>query len=154
MSNRGALCFERNTHSLFHSDPLSSNEFFETFKQRLYLEPERFLMLAVLQDAITCLEKYAAFRSGGNKRLFDEARDWILSEDGDWLFSFNNVCEAVGLDPGYVRRRLIQMSEPKRPLPCNRNLPHRTPRRYEIPRRLQCHRIAISAGVRQRKDRA
>jgi hypothetical protein len=126
MPNRGALCFEKNTHSLFHSDPLSSNEFFETFKQRVYLEPERFLMLAVLQDAITCLEKYAAFGSGGNKRLFDEARDWILSEDGDWLFSFNNVCEAVCLDATYVRRRLIQISDSKRTLPCNRKLVQRT----------------------------
>jgi hypothetical protein len=117
MSNRGALPFEKNTHSLFHSDPLSSNEFFETFKTKVYLEPERFLMLAVLQDAITCLEKYAAFGSGGNKRLFDEAIDWILSEDGDWLFSFNNVCEAVGLNAAYVRRRLIQMSE-RQPAPA------------------------------------
>jgi hypothetical protein len=136
MANRGALSFEERTHSLFHSDPLSSNTFFETLKRRAYLEPERFLMLAVLQDAITCLEKYAAFGSRGNKRLFDEARDWIVSEDGDWLFSFNNVCEAVGLNPGYVRRRLIQMSEPKRGLPCNRKLLHRSRRRNEIPTRL------------------
>ena len=129
MPNRGALPFENNTHSLFHSDPLSSNEFFETFKTKGYLEPERFLMLAVLHDAITCLEKYAAFGSGGNKRLFDEAIDWIRSEDGDWLFSFNNVCEAVCLNAAYVRRRLIQMSEPKRALPCNRKLLHRPGRR-------------------------
>jgi hypothetical protein len=151
MANQGALSFEERTHSLFHSDPLSSNKFFETSKTRAYPEPERFLMLAVLQDAVTCLEKYAAFGSRGNKRLFDEARDWILSEDGDWLFSFNNVCEAVGLNPGYVRRRLIQMSEPKRALPCNRKLLHRTRKRYEIPSRLERPPLAISAGPRQRE---
>jgi hypothetical protein len=117
MPNRGALSFEERTNSLLQVDPLSSSEFFATFKTSTYLEPERFLMLAVLQDAITCLEKYGAFGSRGNRRLFDEARDWILSEDGDWLFSFNNVCEAVGLNAGYVRRRLIQMSEHKRALP-------------------------------------
>ena len=136
MPNRGALSFEERTNSLLQVDPLSSSEFFATFKRSTYLEPERFLMLAVLQDAITCLEKYGAFGSRGNRRLFDEARDWILSEDGDWLFSFNNVCEAVGLSAGYVRRRLIQMSEHKRALPCNRRLLHRTRRRYEIPSRL------------------
>ena len=116
MPNRGALSLDERTSSLFQADPLSSSEFFET-KTTSYLEPERFLMLAVLQDAITCLEKHGAFGPKGNKRLFDEAMDWILSEDNHWLFSFNNVCEAVGLNAGYLRRRLIQMSE-RQPAPA------------------------------------
>ena len=24
----------------------------------------------------------------------------------DWIFSFNNICEILGLDPDYIRRRL------------------------------------------------
>jgi hypothetical protein len=117
MPYRGALSLEEKTHSLLQADPLSSSEVFHTFKTSSYLEPERFLMLAVLQDAITCLEKHGPFGSGGNKSLFDEAMGWILSEDNDWLFSFNNVCEAVGLSAGYLRRRLIQMSE-RKPAPA------------------------------------
>ena len=117
MPNRGALSLDERTSSLLQADPLSSSEFFETFKTTSYLEPERFLMLAVLQDAITCLEKHGALGPKGNKRLFDEARDWVLSEDNHWLFSFNNVCEAVGLNAGYLRRRLIQMSE-RQPAPA------------------------------------
>jgi len=117
MPNRGALSLDERTSSLVQADPLSSIEFFETFKTASYLEPERFLMLAVLQDAITCLEKHGAFGPKGNKRLFDEARDWVLSQDNQWLFSFNNVCEAVGLNAAYVRRRLLQMSE-RQPAPA------------------------------------
>ena len=47
MPNRGALSLDERTSSLFQADPLSSSEFFET-KTTSYLEPERFLMLAVL----------------------------------------------------------------------------------------------------------
>jgi hypothetical protein len=24
----------------------------------------------------------------------------------DWIFSFNSICELLGLDPDYIRRRL------------------------------------------------
>jgi hypothetical protein len=105
-----------------YRDAFSCSEFFETLKRRTYLEPEKILMLAVLQDAITCLEKHGAFGSRGNKRLYYETRDWLVSDDNDWLFSFNNVCETVGLNAGYLRRRLVQMNERKLDLDCIRNL--------------------------------
>jgi hypothetical protein len=55
------------------------------------LEPEKALMLAVLEDAITCIQK--------GKRWFRETVDWIVTDDDDWLFSFNNICETLCLDP-------------------------------------------------------
>jgi hypothetical protein len=88
MARRNALSLEEQTSSLFQPDPLWSSEFFDTFERTAYLEPEKILMLAVLQDAITCLQKYRASGSRGNKRLFDEAKDWIQSDDRDWPFSF------------------------------------------------------------------
>jgi hypothetical protein len=109
--NRSALSMGEHANSLFQIDPLWSSEFLDTFKRRMYLEPEKILMLAILQDAVTCMQKYVAFGSRENRRLFDEAKDWIESDDSEWLFSFNNVCEAVGLNPRYLRPRLIKMSE-------------------------------------------
>ena len=111
MRNRSTRPMGEHADSLLQGNPLSSSEFFETCKPRTYLEPERVLMLAILQDAITCLQKYVAFGSRGNRRLFDEAKDWIESDNSEWLFSFNNVCEAVGLNPRYLRPRLIKMTE-------------------------------------------
>jgi hypothetical protein len=108
---RSALSRENSTDSLLQADILVPLEFLERVKQTTYQDPEKALMVAVLRDAITCLEKYAVSRSSGNKRLFDEAIEWILSDDCEWLFSFNNVCEAVGVNPGYLRKGLIQMSE-------------------------------------------
>ena len=105
------LAWEEKTASLLQLDYLIPLQFFGTYRRKIYLEPERVLMLAVLEDAISCLEKYATCASGKHKKLFEETRTWILTDDDDWLFSFNNVCEAVGLHPGRLRRALIQMAE-------------------------------------------
>ena len=40
------------------------------------------------------------------KKRFREAEEWIMRGGNDWIFSFDNVCELLGLDPEYVRRGL------------------------------------------------
>jgi hypothetical protein len=107
----GGLTLDEKMNSLCQPDPLFFIQFFDTFRRRFHLEPERILMLAVLEDAVACLQKYAPSSSGKGTRLFQETMDWLLTRDDDWLFSFDRVCEALGLDPGYVRRGLIQMVE-------------------------------------------
>ena len=111
MRYRVTLSHENSMDGLAQVDTLAPLELLERVKRTAYQEPEKALMVAVLRDAITCLEKYGAFRSSGNRRLFDEAVEWILSDDCEWLFSFNNVCEALGSNPAYLRRGLIQMSK-------------------------------------------
>lgn len=111
MRYRVTLSREISMDSLVQVDTLVPLEFLERLKRATYQDPERALMVAVLRDGITCLEKYAAFRSSGNRRLFDETVKWILSDDRAWLFSFNNVCEAVSVDPAYLRKGLIRMSQ-------------------------------------------
>jgi len=65
--------------------------------------------LAVLEDAITCFQVYFAARDKQKTRLFREAEEWILlQEKSDWLFSFDNVCETLGLNPGYIREGLLR----------------------------------------------
>jgi len=65
-------------------------------------EGVRRLMAAVLEDAIT------AMRAGG--RASSQARHWLLSNDREWLFSFESLCEALGIDPNELRRNLFRMS--------------------------------------------
>jgi hypothetical protein len=72
MRYRIALSRENSPNCLLQVDTLVPLEFLDRVKRTTYQDPERALMVAVLRDAITCLEKYAAFRSSGNKRLFDE----------------------------------------------------------------------------------
>ena len=66
---------------------------------------ERDLLLAVLQDGIACFQGYFSKPSRTNEKLFLEAVEWISSNDDD-VFSFNNVCETLGLDPDALRKGL------------------------------------------------
>ena len=70
-------------------------------------------MLAVLEDAIACFQKYLLAKDGKGKVLFLEAEEWILDEDTDWLFSFANVCEMLGFEPSYLRDGLMHWKAEK-----------------------------------------
>ena len=95
--------------SLFHNDPLTSTEYFDSLKRTLPMESEKRLMLAVLQDAVECYQKYLQARRGKDKNLFSEAEAWILEQDNRSAFSFDNVCDSLGLAPNYVRAGLLKM---------------------------------------------
>lgn len=86
------------------------------------MEPEKVLMLAVLQDAINCFQVNVVAHSGKRKKLFDEAEGWILEKDNDWIFSFASVCETLRVNPEYVRGGLQRWKEKKlaRPLAYSR----------------------------------
>lgn len=64
-------------------------------------------MLAVLQDAIRCFQDYLLARDRKRERLFREAEEWFNKQESDWLFSFETICEVLGLDSQYIRRGLI-----------------------------------------------
>ena len=55
-------------------------------------------MLAILEDAIFCFKKYMVSRDRKGKALFHDAEDWILDRNGDYVFSFGNICEVLGLN--------------------------------------------------------
>lgn len=75
-------------------------------------EPEQRLMIAVLHDALACLEKHRFATTGRARRLFDEARAWFLADEPEWLFSFEYICGVLDLDSTAVRERLRVASAP------------------------------------------
>ena len=84
-------------------DSLTQDQFFDNFRRRRFLEPERELMLAVLADAVECYWKYSRSRDGTGVRLFHEAQEWLFDDD-ERPFSFINICATLQLEPQYVRR--------------------------------------------------
>jgi hypothetical protein len=64
---------------------------------------ERALMLAVLEDAIRCLQAPGPRA----RRAAVEAAEWIRSVDLEWPFSFENLCAALELDAGRLRTALL-----------------------------------------------
>lgn len=70
------------------------------------LQPEKRLMLAVLEDAVGTYQKYVNTRDRTAQRLFVEVEDWFASDDQEWPYSFVNISHALGLDVAYLRRGL------------------------------------------------
>jgi hypothetical protein len=113
MSYDTGLSMEERVTSLFQPDTLMPEQYLETFRRKLHLEPEKKLLLAVLEDAIACFQKYLFAKDGKGKVLFLEAEEWISDRDTDWLFSFANVCEMLGFEPTYLRDGLIHWKAEK-----------------------------------------
>lgn len=72
---------------------------------------EKALMLAVLEDGIRCFQKYFTSTHSQSQLLARQAEEWIQRDDWDWPFSFNNVCEALGIDPEALRSSLLAWKE-------------------------------------------
>jgi len=96
---------------LFEPDVLLPAQYFAAFRREGGLERERMLMLAVLEDAIDCYQKYAYARDPRGRQMFDEANEWVSSGDRTWLFSFENICDTLEISAEYVRRGLREWRE-------------------------------------------
>ncbi len=98
---------------LFQPDTLVQDEYFEVFRRATCLEPEKKLMSAVFEDAVSCFQHYTFARDKKRAALFREAENWILEQNDDGFFSFENICEILGFNPGYVRQGLLRWKEMK-----------------------------------------
>jgi hypothetical protein len=83
--------------------------------------PERELMMAVLADAVRCIEKYRSSDGTRNEQEYGEAQTWLLADEPNWPYSFEHICAVLRLDADAVRQRL-------RVLPSRASTPlkHRT----------------------------
>jgi hypothetical protein len=107
MSYETGLSMEERVTSLFQPDTLLPEQYLDTFRRKLHLEPEKKLMLAILEDAIACYQKYLFARDSKGKALFEEAEEWVRGSGGS-VFAFDSVCELLGLNPDYLRRGLAE----------------------------------------------
>jgi len=92
--------------SLSEADILASQQYYD--QETSGRQPERSLMSAVLLDAVECFQKYALLHDEYATRLFRETENWILDNDREWLFSFINICDALTIDPQYLRKGLLR----------------------------------------------
>lgn len=70
------------------------------------LSSEKRLMLAVLQNAVDCCQKYATATDAAGRELFAEATAWFECRTNTGLFSFESISEALNIQPDYLRRGL------------------------------------------------
>ena len=89
--------------SLYQPDALVNDQYLQSFRAGASFEPEKELMLAVLEDAIKTLQDNRTALCSQRKRLVEETEEWFFSDNADWVFSFVSVCATLGLDPDYLR---------------------------------------------------
>ncbi|HEX4211072.1 MAG TPA: hypothetical protein VHY56_11800 [Candidatus Binataceae bacterium] len=70
---------------------------------------EQRLMLAVLVDAINILQGFNRMGSARKRRAFAEAGQWVTTQGRSYPFSFDSVCDALGIDPEMLRERLASL---------------------------------------------
>jgi len=99
---------EEKAMMIFQPDVLIDAQFQSTQRSRFHLDPERVLMLAVLQDAVVCFQEHILAKCKRKQSLHREAEEWIANSDRSYLFSFENVCEMLGLDASYMRQGLLR----------------------------------------------
>jgi len=99
--------------ALFEPDTLLPIQYFEAMRRKHLLEGEKRLILSVLEDAIECFMKCMDSATNKGQRLYREADEWISLEDKFWVFSFDNVCDMLDINPEYMRRGLRDWKQRK-----------------------------------------
>jgi hypothetical protein len=98
-----------------------------------YLQPEKRLMVAVLQDAVECFQNYKFEPRSKPTNEFLDSEGWIFEDDPKWPFSFSNICEAVGMDAAGLRQGLLRWKKntPRTDIRCQSNKPGATSARQK-----------------------
>ncbi len=85
---------------------------------------ERCLLAAILEDAINCYQTLQFATGGRSRRLCREAEQWIMGSrrrggrDAPYpYFSFEQICDVLGLDADCIRARLLCWRQRDAPAP-------------------------------------
>jgi hypothetical protein len=57
--------------------------------------------------------KYVLARKLSGKQLFRETEEWFLDKENEALYSFENICDTLGLHPDPIRKGLLVWKEAK-----------------------------------------
>src|SRR5262245_3982631 len=71
----------------------------------------RALMIAILSDAVLCIERGRRRRHWRTRQLAAEAEEWVRSDGREWPFSFGSICDVLDFDPDALRAGLLSHSE-------------------------------------------
>lgn len=135
-------------NSVFEPEVMLPEQFFSVSADSLR-QPERRLMLAVLEDAVLTLRRYAGDTKIKSRRLVRDVERWIEMRNTDWPFSFESICAVLNLDAAALREGLRRLQRRDRGIAPARVLPFALSRRVSGPR----HRVT-SPRVHRRVARS
>ena len=138
----GGTMRETGVEALSGSTSIGASEFLEGVSARL--QPEKRLMLAVLEDAVSDFQKYATATSGRGRRLFANAEVWLRSSADDQPLAFQSICQALALDPSFIRAGLQRWCAARRQEPhSSRTMLHLPFRRVSA----TCHTMSVGQST-------
>lgn len=124
---------------------LLPGQYADLVRRNQVIEGELKLLLAVLEDAIRCYLRNVNAKDGERRRDFIEVRNWFEAGSGTAtrqadVFSFDNLCAALGFEPRSLlaRLRILTITD----LPS---------RRYQMRRHRPLSSLRHAGGVRQRR---
>ena len=88
---------------------LLPEQYVDLIRRNHVFEGELKLLLAVLEDAIRCYLLNANRTNGQRRQEFVEVTSWFEGDNGARradIFSFENLCAALGIEPRGLRARL------------------------------------------------
>jgi hypothetical protein len=74
-----------------------------------WVSGERLLLAAILHRAVLDAVVDSESKQTERRRISEEARRWIFSDQGTGFTSFVNICEVLELDPGWVRNKVKRL---------------------------------------------
>ena len=96
------------------SEHLLPAQFTELLQRSSERAPELRLRGAVLEDAIRCFCQCAGSPGVRSQRLFRETAQWFESHDVSWPFAFENICDALALEPDWIRGLLTRWRDERK----------------------------------------
>jgi hypothetical protein len=100
------------TDGCLSMDP-ANDEIIQGVYKKNIREGEERLILAVLESAVEDFQKYVLARNPRGKQLFQEVEEWFLDNDSEEVFSFQGICQTLGLHPEPIRKGLMVWKEAK-----------------------------------------
>lgn len=104
---------DRNQTSGDTDDVVLPAQFFSTLVDPR-TEPERRLMVAVLEEAISAVLAGANASGEERRSAAVEAERWFASNSRSWPFAFCTLCDVLGLDSDRVRAVIATWRERQR----------------------------------------
>ena len=139
-AGRGAAAYEKG----IDTGLLLPGQYVDLVRRNHVIEGELKLLLAVLEDAIRCYLRNVDAKDGERRRDFVEVRHWFEcsgrgARRAD-IFSFDNLCAALGIEPRVLldRLRILTIGD----LPS---------RRYQMRRHRPLSSLRHANGVRERR---
>lgn len=94
-------------NEVFQPDTMLPTQFFGQLKRKRFPSGEHKLLCAVIGDAVDCFQKHMFSHDPKRRQLYIDAEAWIADDEKHDTYSFNGICDTLGLDSEWMRDGLL-----------------------------------------------